>query len=154
MVVTNAAIIVPTRGKNPSRGIVARDLHGLSPIRAGCPIPPTCPGHLARMPTVVTPRVVPGSLHPQRVVGEPLSGSLVHVLQLTGVAATPGTRDASHATEAAMMTPAGGTRPTPMTLAEAQVLIAKHAARTARNRAKRKARMAEARELIAKAKAK
>lgn len=53
-----------------------------------------------------------------------------------------------------MVTPNGGARPSPMTLAEAQVLIAKHAARTARNRANRKAKMAEARELVAKAAAK
>lgn len=53
-----------------------------------------------------------------------------------------------------MVTPAGGTRPSPMSLVEAQALIAKHNARTARNRAKRKARMQEARAIVAKAAAK
>jgi hypothetical protein len=71
-------------------------------------------------------------------------------MQLMGVAARPGIRDASHAVqEDTMVTPAGGSRPTPMTLQEAQALIAKQRDRLAKARAKRKARMAEARAIVA-----
>jgi hypothetical protein len=72
-------------------------------------------------------------------------------MQLMGAAAMPGTRDASHVMEAAMVTPTGGTRPVPMTLEQARTRVNRIAARRARARDRRKALDAEARALVAKA---
>ena len=50
-----------------------------------------------------------------------------------------------------MVTPAGGTRPVPMTLEQARILVARDKARRAKARDARKARLQQAKVMVAQA---